>query len=143
MLHAIQYSLIEHLKALPFTAVVWAYSGVSLAKKVLPFATVEHRNTPVQVLDKLAEYVASEYNFQVGVMCSNAGELAKLQEQAKRHILKSIPLYNTDGTNATLTAETIRAEVTQIVPLPVEGAEGLTSMHRAYLDVRVYVINQL
>lgn len=143
MLHATQYSIIEHLRGVPtLTDIVWHYGGMQL-NEALPFVSVEHLNTGVATLDKRVTYQRLEHNFQVGVYARNASELAKLQDRLTKELAGDLPLYNTDGATPVLTANTVRCNVLNVVPMPVESVEGISGYHRCYLDVQAYVLNQL
>lgn len=143
MLHATQFSIIERLRSVAvLTDIVWHYGGMQL-NKTLPFASVEQLNTGVTTLDKRATHQAYEYNFQVGLYARNASELAKLQDVISKKLVGDIPLYNTDGALPVLTANTVRCNVLNVVPMPVESIEGIKGYHRCYFDVQAYVILQL
>lgn len=143
MLHATQFSIIEHLRGVAvLTDIVWHYGGMQL-NEALPFASVEQLNTGVTTLDKRSTHQALEYNFQVGLYARNASELAKLQDLLTSKLAGEIPLFNTDGALPVLTENTVRCSVNNVVPMPVESIEGIKGYHRCYFDVQAYVIKKL
>lgn len=144
MLHSIQFSLIEYLKtAMPeFNGnVVWMYNGVKLPAKA-PYGTVEYLNEGVAGLDKLNEYVASTYYFQVGVFANNASDLTRMQEKAKKLLFKPIDLIDTSVSPAVING-TFNARVTGVTPIKDDDTSNVKGRHRSYIDVTVFSINNL
>jgi hypothetical protein len=137
MLHSIQYSIIRHLKSkLPeLTNVVWLYNGVNVTKEKFPFVTVENLITSSRVLDKLYQYEADTYNFQIGAYSATHSENAKLGDKIKRALMKEpIELFDTDVNDV---IGSFRVDVTNIMPITTENIESETSKHRRYIDATV------
>lgn len=144
MLHAIQFSVIEHIKGTTYEFndnVIWMYEGVKLPKEA-PYCTVEHLINGVRGLDKLQAYEASTYNFQVGVFTATHDDLIKLQEKVKKLLFKDIALYNTEGANPVLTDKTFKANVTGITPIHVSDISENKDKHRSYIDLTVFSLNK-
>lgn len=143
MLHSIQYSIIQHLRTqLPeLTNVVWVYNGVSLKKEKSPFATVENLITNVRVLDKLQEYEADTYNFQVGVFNDKNGDNIKLAEKVKSVLMKApVQLYDTTLEEV---IGTFRVTVGNITPIAPASIEDETGKNRRYLDITVFSLQKI
>lgn len=140
MLHALQYSIITHLKSISeLTEVVWIFDGVSLSGKTKPFATVEQMQDNTEILAKEREYYETIYRFQVGLRAKSVSDRAKLQEKIRTALLQpNIPLFNTDGPTPT-SAGFFYCDVTAVTPIPVEDIADETNKYKVYFDVEVPV----
>lgn len=140
MLHALQYSIITHLKSISeLTEVVWMYDGVSLTGKTKPFATVEQMQDNMEIIAKEREYYETIYRFQIGLMAKSVSDRAKLQEKIRKALLQpNIQLFNTDGPTPT-SAGFFYCDVTAVTPIPVEDIADETNKHKVYFDVEVPV----
>lgn len=145
MIHALTYSIVEHLKAsIPDVAqrVVWLYDGVTLTGKVKPFITVEQLVNNGAVMAAGRRDYSQTYALQIGAYTRSVAERSKLPEVIERALREPIPLYNTDGASPVLTTQTFAASVTSITPIIPEDVNDETNKHRAYLDVEItYYVN--
>ncbi|GMK47653.1 hypothetical protein PghCCS26_47830 [Paenibacillus glycanilyticus] len=140
MIHAITYSIVEHLKAnIPDVAqrVVWLYDGVTLTGRVKPFITVDQLVNNGEVVAAGRRDYQQIYALQIGVHTRSVGERSKLPEVIERALRGPIPLYDTDGATPVLTAQSFTASVTRITPISPEDVNDETNKHRAYLDVEI------
>lgn len=138
MLKDIQYSILKVLEdSALFTACIWLYNGVNVSDNTLPFSTVEHRLNTVYTLDKLATEQASDYSFQVGIFANSDSELADLTETVKK-LLAGVHTQYSTSTNTPVASGSIRCEVSNVAPMPVDSVEGITSYHRCYIDLTVF-----
>jgi hypothetical protein len=139
MLHAIQHSIIEHLResVAELKDVVWMYDGIVLTGRVKPYVTVEQMQDNTTVLAKERAYYEVIYRFQIGLTANSAGERTKVQETVRKALLNpKITLYNTDGPRST-DAGFFYCDVTAVTPMPVDATADDTSKHRVYFDVEI------
>jgi hypothetical protein len=141
MLHALTFSIIEHLRnQIPeSTAVVWMYDGVTLTDKVKPFLTVEQMTSDNDLIVAGRMDYEEIYRYQVGLRAKSASERSRLSETV-RNVLRqtNIPFYDTRGASPVLAGFFV-CDVGNAVPIPVDSTEDETNKHRVYFDVEVSV----
>jgi hypothetical protein len=141
MLHALTYSIIEHIKAeLPeLTEVAWMYDGISLSDKSKPYAIVEQMREFSSNIASGRRDFEETFNFQIGMYTNSGSERTRLSEKLKR-TLKSehIPYFDTSGP-APVGAGFFVCDITFITPMNVEDSSDNTNKHRVYFDVEVSV----
>jgi hypothetical protein len=141
MLHALTYSIIEHINAdLPeLTEVAWMYDGVSLSSKKKPYAVVEQmREFTSNIASGRRDYEET-FNFQIGLYANSVSERSKLSEKLKRSLKsEQIPFFDTSGP-APASAGFFVCDITFITPMRVEDSSDNTNKHRVYFDIEVSV----
>jgi hypothetical protein len=141
MLHALTYSIIDHLKTqVPeLSEVVWMYDGVSLTNRVKPFSTIEQMQSNSLLLNAGRTDYEETFRFQVGLFGRSISERSTLSETIKSVLRQpNIPFLNTSVNPATV-AGVFVCDVLAVTPMPVDDVADETNKHRVYFDVEVNV----
>jgi len=141
MLHALTWSLIEHLRNQVPEAndVVWVYDGVSLTGRTKPFLTVEQMTGNSESIAAGRLDYEDIFRFQVGLRSRNIGERSRLTDVVKDVLRQpNIPLYDTRIFPPTEEGVFV-CDVKRVVPIQAETTEDETNRHRVYFDVEVTV----
>lgn len=140
MLHALTYSIINHLdtQVTELTEVVWMRDGIKLSGKTKPFSTVEQMPEASENLAAGRADFEEVYRFQIGLHANSASERSKLSDKVKTSLRNSIPFYDTSG-SAPVSAGFFICDVNSVSPIPVEDSADNTNKHRVYFDVSVTV----
>lgn len=135
MQHEIQASLKKFVESTLGVDCVWIYDGATLPS-TRPIATIEALPNVVSTQSKGNETMERVYRFQIGVICANSTQKARLPEQLSDAInFGRIPLYDTTVSPAPIVGS-FNAIVTQETPMPA-GSVDETQKHKTYLDVTV------
>lgn len=133
MLHTIQASLMKQLEETTGLRCLWIYDGVTLPD-TRPILTIESLSTNYGTRTKLREAVAVSYRFQIGVICKNSSQAAKLPYEIA-DILTFAPVPMLDTASGAAVGE-IDAQVTAVTPIP-SGETDSPQKHKSYIDVTV------
>lgn len=141
MLHALTFSIINHLKTQvkELTDVVWIYDGVDLTGREKPFSVVEQMPEASTLLASGREDYEETYRFQVGLYARSISERTKLSESVKNALRQpKITLLDTSVIPPTISGVFI-CDVTAVTPIPIDELANETNKHRVYLDVEVSI----
>jgi hypothetical protein len=138
MLHALQYSIIRHLRdnIAELQSVEWFFDGLSLTGKAKPFAVVEHMADQNELLAAGRRDFQEDYMWQIAIRTDSESELAKLKETVQQALRKQITLYETDGP-APVSAGFFYVDVNAFTPIRSDDPTNETDSHRGYFDVSV------
>lgn len=136
MQHALQSSLIAHLRTLTGLETLWHYGGIVLPASA-PFLVVEQMQNNNAILTKQREAVQSTYRFQVGLFAKTASDRAKTQDVIKRSLIFDEIEYLDTSKSPAVVDGFFRAELTAEVPFSVEEIEDVSQYHRVYFDIEI------
>jgi hypothetical protein len=139
MLHALTYSIINHIKTqVPeFTEVVWVHDGVSLTDRVKPFGIIEQMPESNTLLSAGRQDYEQTFRFQIGVFARNISERSRLSDTVKSILSQpNIPFLDTRVFPSPEIGVFV-CDVIAVTPIPVEDISSETNTHRVYLDVEV------
>ena len=136
MQHALQSSLIAHLRKVTGLEVVWQFGGVKLPSTTT-FITVEQMPNNNRILTKQREAIQSIYRFQIGLYASSASDRAKRQDVVKRSLLFDEIGYLDTSKSPAVVVGFFHVVLTAEVPFNAEGIEEITKYHRVYFDVEI------
>jgi dipeptidase len=142
LIHAITYSIIEHLRdKIPEVGgrVIWIYDGVTLTGREKPFITVAQLIDTSALLNAGRRDFAETYAFQIGIRARSTDERSRLSYKVAEELRTPIALYDTRGTSAVLTDKTFVIDVNTITPITVDAVENETDYHHAYIDAEVLI----
>lgn len=141
MLHAITYSIIEHLRnQVPeATSVIWMRDGVKLTGEVKPFLTVEQMPTGNELLAAGRRDYSEIYRFQVGLRARNISERSLLTDVVLNVLRQpNIPLLDTRQFPSPEIGVFV-CDVTSVTPITSDDISDETNYHRVYFDVAVEI----
>lgn len=138
----IQYSIIQHLRAIPgIVDVLWFYNGLTLTDRVKPFFVVENMQESGEKLAAGRDAYQETFRFQVGIYADSQNEINRKAQEAKQILRKQITLLDTSQQQPSA-AGFFYADPGDIVPVKLDDPTDVTSIHRSYIDVTVEIIIQ-
>lgn len=141
MLHALTYSLIEHIKSdLPeLNEVDWMYDGIVLTSKKKPYVIVEQMIEFSNTIATGRQDYEETFNFQIGIYANSVSERSSLSEKLKQALKSSrIPYLETSGSEPVILGFFV-CDITSITPMRMEDSGDNTNKHRVYFDVEINV----